>query len=175
MNMKHATIVKIQVLALAAVMTSYTPAILAQRSKQAKAAPTQTAPDTAQAVPDPTQAQAAPAAAQNSACGNQALCYETSDFAATITQFRTSVDERYALKVLDAIVHFQNKTNQILSLGYVEGSASGLDDQGNRYSLNSGNGGVRGIGIVAVKTDDPRCPPDPTDRPTTLAPGSFPP
>lgn len=155
--MKHATIVKIQVLALAAVMASSSTAILAQRSKQAKAVPTQTAPDPsqAQAAPDPTQAQAAPTAAQNSVCGNQARCYETTDFAATITQFRVSVDA-WQNKVLDVMMHFQNKTNQLLSLGYVDGSASGLDDRGNRFGMNTANGGVRGIGIVAGNNMDPK-------------------
>lgn len=155
--MKNATIVTMQVLALAAVMTSYTPAILAQRSKQPTAAQAQTAPNATQMqnAPTPAQMQAAPAAAQNSVCGNQALCYETTDFAATITQFRVSTDA-WQNKVLDVMMHFQNKTNQLLSLGYVEGSASGLDDRGNRFGMNTANGGVRGIGVVAGNNMDPK-------------------
>ncbi len=155
--MKNATIVKMQVLALAAGMTSYTPAILAQRSKQPSAAQAQTAPNATQIqnAPTPAPMQAAPAAAQNSVCGNQALCYETTDFAATITQFRVSTDA-WQNKVLDVMMHFQNKTNQLLSLGYVEGSASGLDDRGNRFGMNTANGGVRGIGVVAGNNMDPK-------------------
>src|SRR5260370_27794172 len=155
--MKNATIVKMQVLALAAGMTSYTPAILAQRSKQPSAAQAQTAPNATQMqnAPTPATTQAAPAAAQNSVCGNQALCYETTDFAATITQFRVSADA-WQNKVLDVMMHFQNKTNQVLSLGYVEGSASGLDDRGNRFGMNTYNGGVGAIGGVARNHMDPK-------------------
>jgi hypothetical protein len=95
-----------------------------------------------------SQAQiAAPAAgtAQNSFCGNQPLCYEANDFAATITDFRTSTQGGY--KVIDVIVRFQNKINQPLALGYLAGSGTALDDRGNRYIVYGGNG-FRGIGQV---------------------------
>jgi hypothetical protein len=93
-----------------------------------------------------SQAQvAAPAAgnAQNSFCGNQPLCYETNDFAATITDFRTSTAGYY--KVIDVDVRFQNKINQPLILAYVAGSGTALDDRGNRYAVGGGNA-LRGIG-----------------------------
>jgi hypothetical protein len=90
---------------------------------------------------------AAPAAipAQNSACGNQALCYEANDFAATITDFRTSTQSY--LKIIDVIVRFQNKTNRPLILGYVTNSGTAMDDRGNRYGVWGANG-FRGIGQV---------------------------
>jgi hypothetical protein len=87
----------------------------------------------------------APAAipAQNSYCGSQPLCYETNDFAATITDFRTSTSGYY--KVIDVGVRFQNKINQPLILAYVAGSGTALDDRGNRYAVGGGNA-LRGIG-----------------------------
>jgi hypothetical protein len=99
---------------------------------------------------------AAPAAspAQNTFCGSQPLCYETSDFAATITDFRTSTSGGY--KVIDVIVHFQNKTNQPLILGYLANSGTALDDRGNRYIVYGANG-FRGIGQVYGGTNfDPK-------------------
>jgi hypothetical protein len=88
---------------------------------------------------------AAPAAmpAQNSFCGNQPFCYEANDFAATITDFRTSTAGYY--KVIDVIVRFQNKTNRPLILAYVAGSGAALDDRGNRYGVGGSNA-LRGIG-----------------------------
>jgi hypothetical protein len=94
-------------------------------------------------------------AGQGGFCGNRPLCYESADFAATVTQFRTSVDGN-GTKILDAILHFQNKTNQVLSLGYVQGSGSGLDDRGNRYGLYTQWNGVQGMGIINGNNLDPR-------------------
>jgi hypothetical protein len=90
---------------------------------------------------------AAPAAVptQNSFCGSQPLCYETNDFAATITDFRTSTQSY--LKIIDVIVRFQNKTNRPLILGYVANSGTAMDDRGNRYGVWGANG-FRGIGQV---------------------------
>jgi hypothetical protein len=88
---------------------------------------------------------AAPSAmpVQNSFCGNQPFCYEANDFAATITDFRTSTAGYY--KVIDVIVRFQNKTNRPLILAYVAGSGAALDDRGNRYGVGGSNA-LRGIG-----------------------------
>jgi hypothetical protein len=86
-----------------------------------------------------------PIPAQNSFCGSQPLCYEANDFAATITDFRTSTSGGY--KVIDVIVRFQNKTNQPLILGYLANSGTALDDRGNRYIVYGANG-FRGIGQV---------------------------
>src|SRR5437016_4227184 len=90
-----------------------------------------------------------------SACANKPLCYEANDFVATVTEFRTSTDGR-GWKILDALVHFQNKTNQPISLGYVDGSAGAIDDLGNRFILNTFGGGVRGMGVVAGNNMDPK-------------------
>ena len=100
------------------------------------------------------QTQAAPAQQPVSFCGNQPLCYETQDFAATITEFRTS--EAGGYKLLDAIVRFQNKINQPVILGYVDGSGTGIDDRGNRFAINSGNGGVRAMGVLYGNNIDPK-------------------
>lgn len=135
--MKNATIVKIQALALVAMLAWYTPNILAQKNKPAAGAKSQNA--------------AAADTAAKSPCANLTFCYDTADFTATITQFRTSTDGS-GNKILDAIVHFKNKTDQALSLGYADGSADSLDDHGNRYELNKN--GVRGMGIVTGTAPD---------------------
>ncbi|MGH9644658.1 MAG: hypothetical protein ACRD3Q_19825, partial [Terriglobales bacterium] len=59
-------------------------------------------------------------------------------------------------KIIDAMMHFQNKTNQPISLGYVDGSGSAMDDMGNRLILNTYNGGVRGMGVLAGNNMDPK-------------------
>lgn len=137
--MNNTTIRHMQGFVLAAAMAFSAPHTLAQQNQQPNAAP----------------AQAAAPAAQNSFCGNRPLCFESTDFAATITEFRTSVDG-YGNKILDAIVHFQNKTNQPLSLGYTDTSGSALDDRGNRFIINTYGGGVRGMGVVAGNNMDPK-------------------
>jgi len=105
-----------------------------------------------------TQAQGMAPAPQNSGvCGSQPLCFESNDFAATITDFRTSVAQNaWGTKLIDMLVHFQNKTNQPLSLAYADGSGYALDDRGNRYGLNTNSGGVRGMGVVAGNNMDPQ-------------------
>lgn len=93
-------------------------------------------------------------AAQSTFCGSQPLCYEASDFGATITDFRTSTSGGY--KVIDVIIRFQNKTNQPLILGYLANSGTALDDRGNRYIVYGANG-FRGIGQVYGGTNfDPK-------------------
>ena len=89
------------------------------------------------------QAPAAPVAQAPTICGNQPLCYEAPDFAATITDFRTSSQGR----IIDVAVRFTNKTNQLLFLGYTNGSGVATDERGNRYVVWGGNG-VRGMGLV---------------------------
>jgi len=97
-------------------------------------------------------AQAQPATAPQ-ICGNQPLCYESADFAATITHFRTSVVNNY--HVMDVTMRFQNKTQQQLILGYVVSSGVATDDRGNR-SIVSGANGYHGIGLVAGSNFDPK-------------------
>jgi hypothetical protein len=137
-NMNNATIIKLQILVLVATLAACTPATFAEKGNPAGGTKPQTA--------------AAPEAVAKSPCGNQTFCYDTPDFIATVTQFRTSTDGS-GNKMLDAIVHFQNKTDQVLSLGYADGSAAGMDDHGNRYELNKDRG-VRGMGVIAGTTPD---------------------
>ena len=110
----------------------------------------------AQTMGAPQAAQ--PAAAQTSPqapsiCGSQPLCYETPDFAATITDFRTST-QGYT-KVIDVVARFQNKTNTFMGLGYTQGSGMAMDDRGNRYIVYGANG-TRGIGNVTGNNFDPK-------------------
>lgn len=110
---------------------------------------TMTAPTGAQAVP----AQGQMPAQAPSLCGNQPLCYEASDFAATITDFRTSTQAYF--RVIDVVVRFQNKTNAQLGFGYTQGSGIAMDDRGNRYIVYGGNGTL-GIGNVIGNNFDPK-------------------
>lgn len=104
----------------------------------------------------PAASQAAPAAAPAqppSVCGNTAYCAETNDFAAVITNFRTSDLRGY--KMIDVVMHFVNKTSKSLVLGYVQNSGTIIDDKGNRYIVWGANG-VRGIGQVYGGSFDPK-------------------
>jgi len=101
-------------------------------------------------------APAAPAAVATQArsiCGSQQSCSETPDFAATVTDFRTSMVG--AQKVIDATIRFQNKTNNSLVLGYAIGSGMALDDRGLRYSV-AGPNALRGMGVVNGRSFDPK-------------------
>src|SRR5215470_8348381 len=88
-----------------------------------------------------------------SACGNQPLCYDTPDFAVAVVDFRMSLTN--GMKVMDATLRFVNKTGQPLILGYLDGSAVALDDQGNRYGTYY-NKGLAGIGLVVGNSMDPK-------------------
>jgi len=86
-------------------------------------------------------------------CGKTSNCAESNDFAAMITNFRTSDLRGY--KMLDVVVRFRNKTANPLVLGYVQGSGTAVDEKGNRYSVYGGNG-VRGMGQVSGNSFDPK-------------------
>jgi hypothetical protein len=102
----------------------------------------------------PAQPQAAQAnSAFQSACGNQPMCYDSPDFAVAVVDFRMSMASGY--KLMDATLRFVNKTNQPLILGYLDGSAVALDDQGNRYAPYA-NRGLAGIGLVNGNSADPK-------------------
>src|SRR5215475_150555 len=88
-----------------------------------------------------------------SACGNQPLCYDTPDFAVAVVDFRMSLTN--GMKVMDATLRFVNKSAQPLILGYLDGSAVALDDQGNRYGTYH-NQGLAGIGLVYGNSMDPK-------------------
>ena len=100
----------------------------------------------------PTQQRTCPD--PSGACGNQPLCYEASDFTATITSFRTSTTTSN-VKVIDTTIRFQNKTNQQLVLGYVINSGIATDDRGNRLVVGGPNG-THGIGLVAGTNFEPK-------------------
>jgi hypothetical protein len=102
--------------------------------------------------PAGAQQQAQPAGTP-AICGNQPLCYESADFAATITHFRTSVVNNYHL--IDVTMRFQNKTQKQLIVGYVVSSGIATDDRGNR-SIVGGANGYHGIGLVAGNNFDPK-------------------
>src|SRR5215831_795791 len=88
-----------------------------------------------------------------SACGSQPLCYDAQDFAVAVVDFRMSITN--GVKMMDATLRFVNKTAQPLILGYVDGSAVALDDQGNRYGTYY-NKGLAGIGLVSGMNADPK-------------------
>jgi len=119
-----------------------------------------------QAAPQaPAAQQAVPgqAPAQNPGiCGNQPLCYETQDFAAVVTDFRTSKSGYFGL--IATTLRFVNKTNGPLILGYANGSGTAQDDSGLRYGVGGANG-VRGMGLVNA--------PYSIDAKFVLQPGGF--
>ncbi|HKV51589.1 MAG TPA: hypothetical protein VJO52_10340 [Gemmatimonadaceae bacterium] len=117
-------------------------AVPALRAQDAPAAPAAQQP----------AAQTAPAQPP-SVCGNTPNCVETNDFAAVITNFRTSDLRGY--KIIDVVMHFQNKTANQLVLAYLQNSGTIIDDKGNRYIVWGGNG-VRGIGQVYGGSFDPK-------------------
>src|SRR5215469_3455211 len=88
-----------------------------------------------------------------SACGSQPLCYDAQDFAVAVVDFRMSITN--GVKMMDATLRFVNKTAQPIILGYVDGSAVALDDQGNRYGTYY-NKGLAGIGLVSGMNADPK-------------------
>ena len=106
------------------------------------------------AAQDPQAAAGQAPAAPPQICGNTAFCYETNDFAATITSFRITTDAAKR-QILDLSVRFQNKTAQQLVLGYVNGSGNASDDRGNRL-VPWGPNAYRGLGLVYGATFDPK-------------------
>lgn len=93
------------------------------------------------------------AAAQS--CSPQQLCSEVATFAASVTDFRTSVSGAYRLAT--ATVRVRNKTDRPLALGYVQGSGVVIDELGNRYGIDTRNANtVRAIGIITPSTFDPK-------------------
>ena len=121
----------------------------------------QTAPPAQTSAQSTSSAQSAAPAQPASFCGTQPLCYEASDFAATVTDFRTSVQGGY--RIIDTVIRFQNKTPNPVILGYVANSGTAMDDRGNRYIVYGANG-FRGIGQVYGNNFDPRF---------SLSPGGY--
>ncbi|HEX6802359.1 MAG TPA: hypothetical protein VF133_01645 [Terriglobales bacterium] len=162
--MKIATLSR-KYLALPLALIALASAVSAQRTRQAQPPmpQQQVQPQVQQPAPQaqpnqpaqPQQMGQMQAAAPNSLCANRPLCYDANDYVVTVTEFRSSTDGRGS-KILDAMLHFVNKTNQPISLGYVDQSGAAIDDMGNRYLLNTYAGGVRGMGIVAGNNMDPK-------------------
>jgi hypothetical protein len=122
------------------------------RAAAPAAAPVATAPG--DAAPAPGGGAVAPAGdPAPGLCAGQTFCYENSDFAATVTGFRTSILGGY--RIIDATVRFQNKMGKPLILGYAMGSGIAVDDKGNRYAVGGANG-YRGIGYVNGQSVDPK-------------------
>jgi len=115
-------------------------------------------------APAPQAVQAPPAAVPAqppSICGAQPFCYETADFAAVVTDFRTSKSGYFGL--IATTLRFVNKTSNPLVLGYANGSGTAQDDSGLRYGVGGANG-VRGMGLVNGPYVDPKF---------VLQPGGF--
>ena len=148
--MRHSNLRSLPALALAIVVITLCGRVIAQipGTTSAPAAPAAPA-----GTPDPNAAQQAPAAPPQ-ICGNTAYCYESNDFAATITSFRITTDAAKR-QILDLSIRFQNKTNQQLVLGYVNASGNASDDRGNRL-VPWGPNASRGLGLVYGATFDPK-------------------
>jgi hypothetical protein len=91
--------------------------------------------------------------AQASPCAGRANCTAVPSFVATITDFRTSTQDR--TRLVTATVRFENRTDRPLRLAYVQGSGLVTDDQGNRYVVY-GAEAVRGMGEVNARAFDPK-------------------
>jgi hypothetical protein len=89
-----------------------------------------------------------------SACTGRRHCDEVNSFAAAVTDFRPSIYGQN-VRVVSATVRFENKTSRPLILGYVRSAGVAIDDQGNRYGINT-SGNVRGIGEIAGGAFDPK-------------------
>lgn len=90
------------------------------------------------------------------ACSNAALCAQTTSFNAQVTDFRTSISRSH--RIVDATVRIENRSDHPLSLVYVSGSGTVIDDQGNRYAIDDfrNANAVRAIGIINRSTFDPK-------------------
>src|SRR5688500_13421944 len=86
-------------------------------------------------------------------CKDVAGCADVKTFTATVTNLRTS--KQGTNRVVSLTVHFENKTDQPLTLGYVADSGTLIDDKGNRYDI-AGAAGVRAIGVVGASGFDPK-------------------
>jgi hypothetical protein len=93
------------------------------------------------------------ASAQANPCQRRTDCADVTTFTASVTDFRTSQQDR-GTRMVTTTVRFQNKTTRPLILGYVQNSGIATDDQGNRFVVY-GAQAVRGIGEIA-STFDPK-------------------
>lgn len=96
--------------------------------------------------------QALAQSANGSACTGVVACMETRDIIASVTDFRSSLGSNQ-LHIEAATIHFTNKSNHPVILGYVNQSGVATDDQGNRFAVLSA-ASVRGIGIISGNNVD---------------------
>jgi hypothetical protein len=90
----------------------------------------------------------------SAACG-EAHCTEVSSFKAVVTDFRISQSRN--VRIATATLRVMNKTDRPLVLGYVQGSGVVIDDQGNRYEVDTRDANnVRAIGVITSRTFDPK-------------------
>lgn len=94
--------------------------------------------------------------AASAACTNAALCTQTSSFSAQVTDFRVSSGG--SRRIVDATVRIENRTTHPLTLTYVSGTGTVIDDQGNRYTVDNvrNANAVRAIGVINNTTFDPK-------------------
>ena len=91
----------------------------------------------------------------STSCSSKQFCTEVAAFTAVVDDFRTSISG--STRVATATLRLTNKTDRPLVLGYVHGSGVVIDDQGNRYTIDTRNdNNVRAIGVVTSRTFDPK-------------------
>jgi hypothetical protein len=92
---------------------------------------------------------AAASAAPASVCGGDPNCTEVASFAASVVEFRASLQGNY--KTLTVTLRFRNKLSRPLTLGYVPASGGATDDRGNRYIVRDQD--TRGIGYITGRSN----------------------
>lgn len=105
------------------------------------------------AAPAARPASAAAAAPAQPVCNGAPQCLDVNSFAAKVTDFRTSTSGGY--RIVTATIRFQNKLARPIILGYVSGAGLALDDRGNRFGMNEGNG-LQGLGFIRQNQVDPK-------------------
>jgi hypothetical protein len=88
-------------------------------------------------------------AAPASVCGGDPNCTEVASFAASVIEFRASLQGNY--KTLTVTLRFSNKLSRPLILGYVPASGGATDDRGNRYVVRDQD--TRGIGYISGRSN----------------------
>lgn len=94
-------------------------------------------------------------------CEGHDHCLDVPKFTARLSDFRAI--EQSGKRLLIATVKFENKTGQPLTIGYVTGSGTGIDELGNQYTV-SGSNAVRGIGPISGNSLDTRFTLQPGER-----------
>lgn len=122
------------------------------------------APDSVQTSRDlPAAAKAAPASAPISAasepdaCAGRPRCYDAGPFAAEIAQAVLTREGNFQDRVVRMNIRFRNKGADPITLAYVTGTSTLVDNRGNRFSWGSGHDiSATGIGKVESNRADPQ-------------------